>query len=208
MKFVLFVEGHTEKKAVPRFLKAWLDPQLAQPVGFKVVRFEGWANYRDSIAGHARLHLSGKAGKDVNAGIGLLDLYGPTIYPGHLVTAADRREWGKQHFEGLVGDARFVQHFAVHKAEAWLLSDPSLFPTAVRDALPGKVAHPETVNFNAPPARLLEKLYGEKLKKPYKKVTDGTNLFSRLNPATAYARCPFLRQLLDDLLGLAKAAGL
>jgi hypothetical protein len=28
MKFVLFVEGHTEKKAVPRFLKKWLDPQV------------------------------------------------------------------------------------------------------------------------------------------------------------------------------------
>ena len=42
MKFVLFVEGHTEKAALPAFLKRWLDPQLEQRVGLKPVRFEGW----------------------------------------------------------------------------------------------------------------------------------------------------------------------
>lgn len=31
MMFVLFVEGHTEDKALPRFLKKWLDPQLSTP---------------------------------------------------------------------------------------------------------------------------------------------------------------------------------
>ncbi len=41
MKFVLFVEGHTEKAAVGPFLKRWLDPQLSSPVGIKTVRFEG-----------------------------------------------------------------------------------------------------------------------------------------------------------------------
>jgi hypothetical protein len=30
MKFVLFVEGYTEKKALPEFLKRWLDPRLSQ----------------------------------------------------------------------------------------------------------------------------------------------------------------------------------
>lgn len=27
MKFVLFVEGHTEQKAVPALLKRWIDPR-------------------------------------------------------------------------------------------------------------------------------------------------------------------------------------
>ena len=41
MKFVLFVEGHTEKKSIAPFLKRWLDPKLKQSVGFQVVRFDG-----------------------------------------------------------------------------------------------------------------------------------------------------------------------
>jgi len=28
MKFILFVEGYTEDKALPQFLKKWLDPRL------------------------------------------------------------------------------------------------------------------------------------------------------------------------------------
>lgn len=42
MRFILFVEGHTEDKALPGFLKRWLDPRLKKPVGIKTVRFEGW----------------------------------------------------------------------------------------------------------------------------------------------------------------------
>ena len=41
MKFVLFVEGHTERKALPDFIRRWLDSRLAQRVGIKAVRFEG-----------------------------------------------------------------------------------------------------------------------------------------------------------------------
>ena len=50
MKFILFVEGHTERQVLPAFLKRWLDAQLAQPVGIKVVRFEGWPHYESEIA--------------------------------------------------------------------------------------------------------------------------------------------------------------
>jgi hypothetical protein len=38
MKFILFVEGYTEDKALPQFLKKWLDPQLPNPVGIQTVR--------------------------------------------------------------------------------------------------------------------------------------------------------------------------
>ena len=41
MKFILFVEGYTEKKALSDFLKRWIDPKLDQRVGLKVVRFKG-----------------------------------------------------------------------------------------------------------------------------------------------------------------------
>lgn len=46
MKFVLFLEGHTEKNALAPFLKRWLDPQLPEPVGLQTVCFEGCADLK------------------------------------------------------------------------------------------------------------------------------------------------------------------
>jgi len=206
MKFVLFVEGHTEKLAVPQLLKRWLDPRLAKPVGIKVSRFEGWNEYARDIRQKVELNLSGKSGSDVIAGIGLLDLYGPTIYPADRTDAASRLAWAKEHFERLTGNPRFRQHFAVHELEAWLLAEPTVLPRAVRDVLPS--TPPERVNFKEPPAKLLDRLYTNKLNRRYKKTTDGANLFRALDPAMAYAKCPNLKLLLDDMLQLAHEAGL
>jgi hypothetical protein len=206
MKFVLFVEGHTERLAVPQLLKRWLDPRLAKPVGIKVSRFEGWSDYARDIRKKVELNLSGKSGSDVIAGIGLLDLYGPAIYPDQYADAASRLAWAKEHFERLTGHSRFRQHFAVHELEAWLLAEPAVLPRAVRNALPA--TPPERVNFTEPPAKLLDRLYTSKLSRRYKKTTDGTNLFRDLDPATAYAKCPNLKLLLDDMLRMANEAGL
>ncbi|PTL77693.1 DUF4276 family protein [Vitiosangium sp. GDMCC 1.1324] len=206
MKFVLFVEGHTERKALPEFLKRWLDARLPQKVGIKIVRFEGWRDYDGESAKKVELNLGGKVGADVIAGIGLLDLYGPTFYPADKTTAAARYEWAKAHLEKKVGHERFRQHFAVHETEAWLLADPTILPGAVSKALPGKSHQPETVNFNEPPAKLLERLYKEKLGRSYKKLIDGANLFAELSPDVAQAKCPYLRRLLQDMLVLAQAA--
>jgi hypothetical protein len=206
MKFILFVEGHTEKKALPDFLKRWLDVRLPQKVGIKVVRFEGWRDYNDEIAKKVELNLGGKAGADAIAGIGLLDLYGPTFYPPNKTAAAERYEWGKNMFEEKVGHTKFRQHFSVHETEAWLLADPDILPSAVAKALPGKSRQPESVNFNEPPAKLLERLYKEKLDKPYKKLIDGANLFAKLSPDVAQAKCPYLGRLLQDMLTLAQQA--
>jgi hypothetical protein len=206
MKFVLFVEGHTERKALPDFLKRWLDARLPQKVGIKVVRFEGWSHYRDEIAKKVALNLGGKAGSDVIAGIGLLDLYGPTFYPPDKVTATERYEWAKARFEKDVAHPNFRQHFAVHETEAWILAEPKRLPGAVSKALPGKCNQPESVNFNEPPAMLLERLYKEKLGKSYKKVIDGANLFADLSPEVAQAKCPYLSRLLQDMLVLAQSA--
>ena len=59
MKFILFVEGHTEKKALPAFLKRWLDEKLESPVGIQAVRFEGWADFTKGVRKKALLHLNG-----------------------------------------------------------------------------------------------------------------------------------------------------
>lgn len=207
MKLVLFVEGHTEKKALPDFFKRWLDPQLPRPIGIAVVRFEGWHDYVDDIAKKVELHLGGKTGADKVGAIGLLDLYGPTFYPSHAVSVAERYAWAKQHLEKDVKHPRFRQHFAVHETEAWLLSQPTLLPAAIGAALPGRCAQPETVNFHEPPAKLLDRLYREKQRTGYKKVTDGANLFRGLAPAVARERCPYLGRLLDDMLTLAREGG-
>lgn len=208
MKFVLFVEGHTEKLALPSFLKRWLDPRLKAPVGVKTVRFEGWQHYVQEIGKKVVLNLSGKAGADVVAGIGLLDLYGPTFHPSGVTEAAARQAWATTHVERAVGHPRFRQHFAVHELEAWLLADPAGLPAAVSKSLPGKCGQPEVVNFDEPPAKLLDRLYRDKVGRQYRKTTDGANLFGKLDPEAAAAKCPHLRALLDDMLGLAKGAGL
>jgi hypothetical protein len=206
MKFVLFVEGHTERKALPDFLRRWLDVRLPRKVGIKVVRFDGLNDYCGEIAKKVELNLGGKAGADVIAGIGLLDLYGPRFYPADKMTVPERYEWAKEWLEKQVGHPRFRQHFAVHETEAWLLAEPGLLPGPVEKSLPGKCARPESVNFNEPPAKLLERLYKEKLGKPYKKLIDGANLFAELSPDVAQKKCPYLDLLLQDMLSLAQEA--
>ena len=59
MKFVLFVEGDTENKALSPFLKRWLDPQLPQPVKIESVRFGGWSELVKDAGKKARTHLNG-----------------------------------------------------------------------------------------------------------------------------------------------------
>lgn len=205
MKFLLFVEGSTER-ALPDFFRSWLDSRLSQRVGIKPVCFEGWHDYYDGIVRKVEQSLSGKSGADVIGAIGLLDLYGPTFYPQDQKGASERYAWAKQHLEKKVGHPRFRQHFAVHETEAWLLANPEIFPDQVRKALPGK--RPEDVNFDEPPAKLLDRLYRAKLGKRYKKVIDGANLFQDLRPEIAAEKCHSLQALLNDMLQLAHASGL
>lgn len=208
MRFILFVEGHSDRLTLPGFLKRWLDPRLTEPVRITAVRHDGWREYYKDIRTKVHLHLEGPRSGDIIAAIGLLDLYGPTFYPSHLKSADERYVWGRQHIEDQVGHGKFRQFFAVHELEAWLLADPSLFLPEVSRALPGKAAQPEAVNFDLPPAKLLRKLYSEKANSEYRKVTDGTELFGHLDPALAREKCPRLREMLDGMLALAKAVGL
>lgn len=203
MKFVLFVEGHTEDKALPKFLKKWLDPRLEKPVGIKTVRFEGWAELVKDSPQKALMHLNGPDKNEIIAVIALLDLYGPTFYPKKLTSTDERYDWAKKYLEEKVDHPKFLQFFAVHETETWLLANPDLFPLEVKRALPAKVANPEAVNFDEPPGKLLERLYTQKTGRRYKKVTHGRELFGRLDPGVAYGKCPRLRELLDVMLGLA-----
>ena len=208
MKFVLFVEGHTEKKSIAPFLKRWLDPQLRQPVGIQIVRFDGWPEMVKDLPHAVRLHLEVPGKDQIIAVLALLDLYGPTIYPGHLKTAEERCRWAVEELTRKVGQDRFRMFFAVHEVEAWLLSRPELFPPLIASKFPGNIQHPETVNFNIPPAKLLDTLYNQVLKRDYNKVVFGSNLFQGLDPNEVYRKCPHFAAMMDEMLRLAKGAGL
>ncbi len=204
MRFVLFVEGYTEDKALPKFLKKWLDPVLDSPVGIKTVRFEGWAELLKDVPMKAKMHLNGPQSDKIIAVISLLDLYGPTFYPNHLSGLNKRYEWAKNDIENKVDHPKFFQFFAVHEVEAWLLSQPDIFPSIVRNVFPKKIREPEAVNFNEPPSSLLERLYSKCMGRSYKKVVNGKELFGKLDPKIAYHKCPHLKELLDKMLELAK----
>jgi hypothetical protein len=207
MRFILLVEGKTERDSAAAFLKRWLDPRLSQPVGIQPVPFDGYADLIRKMAMKARMHLEGPKQSEVVAVIGLLDLYGPDFYPATKTTATERYEWAKQHFEREVNLERFRMFFAVHEFEAWLLSDPDIFPPPVRHALPKTVAQPERVNFDEPPYKLLDRIYMKQTQRHYKKTTYGKQLFAKLDPAIASAKCPVLKAMLEEMLELAKACG-
>ncbi len=208
MKFVLLVEGNTEKQTVAEFLKRWLDPQLTTRVGIQVVRFNGYSQLLEKLVVRAQEFVDGPKNEDIVAVIGLIDLYGPTFYPEHCVTAEERRAWATQRIENDVNRDRFRMCFAVHEFEAWLFAQPSIFPREVREILPAKTNQPETVNFDEPPAKLLNRLYTQATRREYKKVTHGRELFAKLDPIVAVSKCPCLAEMLNEMLQLAKAAGL
>ena len=203
MKFILFVEGHTENLAIPAFLKRWLDPQLPTPVGVKPVRFDGWPELLKDSPTKAKLNL---AKDDVIAVIALLDLYGPTIYPKENNAVKERYAWAKKELEGKVEQDKFFQFFAVHEVEAWLLSDPSIFPNSIRSSIKKISQSPEAINNTRPPAKRLNDIYRKMTKRGYKKISNGRDLFSKLDPKVAYSKCPHLKELLDAMLKMAKEA--
>ncbi|MBW3538715.1 MAG: DUF4276 family protein [Planctomycetes bacterium] len=208
MKFVMLAEGRTEKESAAGFLKRWLDPRLSQPVGIQMVHFEGYSELARKMADRARMHLDGPRQTEIIAVVALLDLYGPNFYPQHITGAQDRYDWAVAHFTEALGLERFRMFFAVHEFEAWLLSQPEIFPRAVQDTFPKKIALPETINFDEPPAKLLDRIYRQATRRSYKKTTYGKQLFAKLDPNVAADKCPYLRAMLAELLELAKAAGL
>ena len=204
MKFILFVEGHTERKGVPAFLKRWLDARLEKSVGIDPVRFDGWPKMRGKLAKKAEMHLRRPERDQIIGVIGLLDLYGPTTYPPAARSAQERVAWATKELEGRVDDKRFRMFFAVHELEAWLLGDPRIFPGEVGRAIEKAVKDPESVDFDNHPSELLGRLYQQKTKGAYKKVTDGVNLLRKLDPEKAYDKCPHLRTMLDEMLKMAR----
>ncbi len=207
MKLVFLVEGRTEQVAIQGFLKRWLDPRLLQPVGVQSVSFQGYADLTRKFADKARMYLDGPRAGDIVGVIAMLDLYGPA-YADHLDSVAKRCSFGREQFERQVDHQRFRFHYAVHELEAWLLSQPGIFSRTIAEQFPKNIDRPEEINSREPPAKLLDRIYKSVAGKPYKKVVYGKQLFSKLDPEVAARKCPYLKQLLDDLLELCRSAGL
>lgn len=141
--------------------------------------------------------------------ISLLDLYGPQFYPPDKTGVRHQYEWGKQEVERrLKGFTRFRHFFAVHELEAWLLSAPEIFPRPVAEAVAKWGPMPEEINFTEPPKARLKAAYRRHLQWDYKETVDGVKLFSKLDPAIACKKCPFLKEMVDELVALAKASGI
>lgn len=209
MIFIFFVEGQTEKEAALDFLIRWVNKRLTRgKVGKRSVDLKGFGNFHKEVERKAPLHLNAPGSEDVIAGIGLLDLHGPNFYPNDKNHADERYTWGKQYFEEKVDHLKFRMFFAVHDVEAWVLAHPQVLPRAVSDALPINISHAEKINFRQPPCKVLDRLYRSKLNRSYKKVTDGKQLFAKLDIDKDYNECPHLASLLSELLGLAQQAGL
>ena len=206
MRFVVFVEGDVEKRVLSPFLRRWLDPNTTNRVGVHVIRFQGVNQFTKKVPIVARKHLDGPAQSEIIAAVGMLDLYGVDYYPPEISSVKERYDWLCQRFSDEVHHTKFRMFCAVHELEAWILSQPNVLPTEVKRALPSTV-QPENINFGEPPSKLLQKLYDEKLKRQYKKIVDGTNLFTRLDPAVARDRCPYLKLMLDEMLNLAIEVG-
>lgn len=207
MKFVLFVEGETERAVIADFLRRWLNQRLSARVGVNAICLRGSPNFVRKIGTKARFVLDGPDSGAIIAGIGLLDLYGFPHYPGHVKSAAERYEWAKQEVEGAVGHFKFRMYFTVHETEAWLLSQPGIFPPDIQKPLQGMAKNPEDVDFDNPPAKRLDDLY-KRFCGGYRKVVHGTDLFRKLDPEIARKKCPHLDRMLNDMLELARGAGL
>jgi len=209
MRFVFYVEGDAEELVLADWIGRWLNPQLLKPVNIKVFNPRGNRPFLQEIVNNVRTTLSQRDNRRIIACIGLLDLYGfPGGFPTGVRSVPERYAWAQKKVQDDVARPRFHMYFAVHEFEAWLLSQSDIFDPALRGDI-GKLGHrPEDVDFGNPPAKRLDVLYMKALKHKYVKTLDGNSLFGRLDPEEARKKCPYLRKMLDELLQMAKDAGL
>ncbi len=217
MRIQFFVEGDTERIVLPGFIARWLNPRLTVPVEIPApVNLQGCGGFIQEIGKSAKGHLRSADSNDLIAVVGLLDLKGPEahhFYPPGVTAIQDRYEWGKRKIEQYVDHPKFHMFFAVHEIEAWLFSQPEIFPEFIREALFEGLPEPEEIDFDTPPSKRLKKTYDtliqqKSISHAYRKTGHGRKFFNSLDPERAYAKCPYLRKMLDALLSVSKKAGL
>jgi hypothetical protein len=87
--------------------------------------------------------------------------------------------------------------------EAWLLSQPDIFPAETRKDVQALSAKPEEVDLGQPPKRRLREIFEHRLKRGYQPRIDGAKLFRKLDPQELRNKCPLFRAMVDELAALA-----
>ncbi len=210
MRFVLFVEGDTERLGLPSFFGRWLDRRSAAgaKVGMKVVTLRGLGVFQTKIKRRAEEYLTGKMSGKTVAAFGLLDLHGlqhgdffdgaPKAAQSGLPSVESRVRFGTEKMERLVGLERFHMFFAVHEIEAWMLSQPEILAPADK-YLGRNVDTPEAINFDNPPSKVLHTAYSRAFKQSYLKTINGPALLEKLDVDIAYEKCPNLARMFDTM---------
>jgi hypothetical protein len=218
MKFIILVEGSMEKSIGP-FMHRWLDERSPSKVGIQSRVVGGY----EQLAKFSVQCLNGHEINEIIGVIGLLDLYG---LKGVAREGRTRDEFYKYALEQVNGEFnrqikkekeelglnksfnpdKFHMYFAVHETEAWFLAQTEILPVAIRADLKDKTKEPEKVNFDNYPSALLNNLFHSKLRRKYKKTSDGSKLFRDLDPTIASKKCPYLAAMLDEMLSLAQNA--
>jgi hypothetical protein len=95
--------------------------------------------------------------------------------------------------------AKFHIHISVYEIEALMFADPNRIARMLKVNSIGEFHHPEKINDVNPPAKLLNELFRQHLKRRYGKTTDGVSLLRELNFDLVYKQCPNFKIFVDDL---------
>jgi hypothetical protein len=201
MRFILIVEGDTEKRSIESLIRNSIKIKTDQNIGVDAINVKGFGNFKKDLQKRVEKHLTGPGNQEIIAIIGLMDLYiSPYAKDVHL-SLDERISMGTRELEQLVATNMFHMFFAVHEIEAWLLSDSEKFNNRIRQKI-HQITEPEKVNNDEPPSHYLKKLYSEHLNRGYKKTVDGVNLMKKIDPEKVYQKCPNYRKMIDTMVSL------
>ena len=195
-RIAILVEGATEKAFKPTLL-GFLETRLqGRMPKLRIVKWDGRIPMGDELKEWVNSALSTSA-----AVIALTDVYTGSN-PKVFIDAADAKRKMKQ-WVGL-DEHRFYPHAAQHDFEAWLLPYWSRIQTLARSNRRSPSPHPENVNHDRPPARVLRETFENgSSKRSYSKVRDGMAILKGGDLTVAADACPELKAFLNTILTLA-----
>ncbi len=195
VQIAILVEGGTEKAFFP-ILREFLATRLTGRMPkLDPVPYDGRIPKGDRLSRRVTNLLRGSNAAD--AVVAITDIYtGSDDFSDADDAKAKMRAW--------VGDEpRFYPHVALHDFEAWLLPFwPVIQELAGSNrVIPGN--HPETVNHQKPPARVLAEVFrtGSRAR-AYVKTRDALRILRNKDLRVAADACPELRSFLNTILTL------
>jgi hypothetical protein len=211
VKVLVYVEGPSDKVALPALLRSIIEEGAQKRVGIQFIPTGGKELLLNNVARKAAAHLSENPTDWVFA---LPDLYPMAYYGGtsnRHESLTDLRRLLHKKFKGyadelkLPADVRlhFRVHCLKHDLEALLLAAVAQLRQRLKtsDRLTGGWKFPvEEQNDNKPPKRIVEALFTKYLKRDYQETVDAPWILERASldeVLRACAQCldPFIREL-------------